>query len=115
MLKFLIKIWMSTNCIGSQIGSIVVQRDQCVEPPFGLGFTTNGSYILLGNNCSQREKLNIVRCEVEQSCCYVPEGMSLNITSVIDLPLTENKTQTHTDGFPLPVPTQGRRFVCVEQ
>jgi len=117
-------MWIVANCTGGQTGSIVVEPDVCVEPSFGLSFSTNGSSVTLANNCSESFFLNTIECPVNSGCCYIPHGLSVNVT-VTDLPLSRNETRNSrpNSGFggdpgafasPLPQPSPGRRFVCTK-
>ena len=110
MVNYFITVWMALNCIGTQLGTLIVPRDQCVEPKFGLAFRTNGSYVTVSSTCDQTTMLNTIRCGVSEDCCHVPEGLSINMTET-DLPL--NPGNTRLKG--LPQATTGRTFVCVEQ
>ena len=116
MENFLIQLWIVINCVGTQIGSVVVPLNQCVEPKFGLAFKTNGTYIFMSNNCSQTEHVNIVQCSATDPCCYVPDGLSVNVSLTSQ---SWSKNETHGRGpylpTPLPEPSAGRRFVCTEQ
>ena len=54
--------------------------------------------------------LNTVPCVADEGCCYVPEGLSVNITET-DLVLNTGNTKLRG----LPQATPGRTFICVEQ
>ena len=116
MENFLIQMWIVVNCIGTQMGSVVVPLNQCVEPKFGLAFKTNGTYVFMSNNCSQTEYVNMVQCNTTDPCCYVPDGLSINV-SLTSQSWSKNETRgpLPPSVSPLPEPSAGRRFVCVEQ
>ena len=113
-MNYLVSVWLAINCIGTPLGTVVV-GNYCVEPKFGLAIWTNGSYVTLGNSCSETFHRNTVRCNVDE-CCYIPEGISMNITRTdLDVSRNETKPVSTNSVSGLPVPTQGRTFVCVEQ
>jgi len=104
---------MAANCIGNQIGTVIVPENTCIEPKFGLAFRTNGSYLSVSNNCIDTDFLNTVRCDTDVSCCYIPESLSVNITTT-NLSSAGNETR-HGSSGPLPSALPGRTFVCTEQ
>jgi len=118
MLNYLINFWIISNCKGNPIGSVVVNNNLCVEPSFGLGFRANDTYITISNNCTDTKNINSVFCEVNSGCCYIPEGLSVNITTS-SLPISKNEKRhaffKSTNMTPLPPPSPGRVFVCTEQ
>ena len=114
---------MAANCIGNQVGTVVVSENTCIEPKFGLAFKTNGTYLSISNNCMDTDFVNTVRCNADEGCCYFPESLSINITTT-DLSTTGNETRhtPNTSGSPtglpsgsLPAALPGRKFVCIEQ
>ena len=111
--NFLITVWMSLNCIGKQIGTAVVQPNRCLEPPFGLAFQANESYVTVATSCVEPAHTNTARCDVVPggTCCQVPGSLSVNISET-SLGPTQSGGQARVG---LPEPTQGRRFVCIEQ
>ena len=109
MSNYLIQVWLAANCIGRQIGAVIIPHDTCIEPSFGLAFRANGTWLTVANNCSQTEYLNTVRCDADSGCCYIPEGLSGNITR------TSETTYEAPKRVGLPEPITGRRFVCTEQ
>jgi len=124
MNRYLINLWALANCAGNPMQSIIVERGQCVEPAFGLSFRANGSHITLANNCSESFFVNTIDCPVSSGCCYVPYGLSVNI-SMTGMDTSKNETraerppngnQNQNSGFesPLPQPAPGRRFICNE-
>jgi len=111
MIRYLINFWIVLNCQNYPFGSVVVEPDVCIKSNFGLAFRTNGSHIIITNNCSDNILVNKVACQADSGCCQVPVGLSVNIT-ITDLPLSVNKTHIYS---PLPDPSPGRRFVCTEE
>ena len=112
-MNYLVSVWLAINCIGTPIGTVVV-GNYCVEPKFGLAIWTNGSYVTLGNSCTETFHKNTVRCNVDEECCYIPEGISMNIT-MTDLDISKNETKQMPATDRGPVPAKGRTFICVEQ
>jgi hypothetical protein len=108
--NYLISVWLAVNCIGAQLGTVVVPHDQCVEPKFGLAFKTNGTQLTVSSSCPQTKMVNNIQCASDGECCYVPQGLSVNIT---ETSLTTDSSNTRLHG--LPQATTGRTFVCVEQ
>jgi hypothetical protein len=113
VINFMINVWLSVNCIGRQLGTVIVGQDQCVEPMFGLAFRANGTHASVTDRCSQTKYINTVRCEANGDCCLVPETLSINITETY-LNTTPNATRPNSMTG-LPEPKSGRVFVCTEQ
>ena len=110
MVNYLISVWMALNCIGQQLGTVVVPHDQCVEPKFGLAFRANGTHLTVSSSCKQTIMLNTINCISDDGCCHVPQSLSVNIT---ETNLTSDSGTIKLAG--LPQATTGRTFVCVEQ
>ena len=109
MSNYLIQVWLAANCVGRQIGAVIVPPNTCTEPAFGLAFKTNGTWLTVANNCSQTMYLNTVRCNADEGCCYIPQGLSGNITRTDDTVYVAPQLEG------LPEPVNGRRFVCTEE
>ena len=110
MVNYFITVWMALNCIGKQLGTMVLSKDQCFEPKFGLAFRTNGTYLTVTGSCQQLVMLNTVKCGVSEGCCYIPDGLSVNITETDLQPQTGQTKFTY-----LPEASPGRTFICIEQ
>ena len=116
MVNFLIQMWMVANCIGNEMGRVVVPSGVCVEPKFGLAFTANGTYARVRNTCDSANFQTEIRCDAGSGCCQVPGvTVSMNITESY-LEVSKNETRPgYQYGSPLPKPSAGRTFVCTEQ
>jgi hypothetical protein len=107
---------MVANCIGNEMGRVVVPSGVCVEPKFGLAFTANGTYARVRNTCDSANFQTEIRCDAGSGCCQVPGvTVSMNITESY-LEVSKNETRPgYQYGSPLPKPSAGRTFVCTEQ